>query len=154
MNVVLTVVLAHHEHTTSPILDPLNIGDEDDETHSYKYFCTANSTNFKAVKLRDMAQDRQNEWVAAWVGEMVRIAAPGAPIIIENMSPEFCAVQEDWGGVSKNFWATAVETYGWDIKVSSITFGKYTTFTEKSHSKEGDFASDKWRYHVTMIKNE
>lgn len=79
---------------------------------------------------------------------MVRIAAPGAPIVVENMSPEFCAMQEGWGGVSKEFWKQAIETHGWDVDVSSLSFGKYTPTSAKS------IESDKWKYHVSFRKNE
>ena len=34
----------------------------------------------------ESAQQRQNDWYGKWVGEMIRIAKPGVPIIVEQVS--------------------------------------------------------------------
>lgn len=36
--------------------------------------------------LADQVQQIQNDWYGKWVGEMIRIAKPGAPIIVEQVS--------------------------------------------------------------------
>jgi hypothetical protein len=69
--------------------------------------------------------------------EMLRIAKPGAPVIIELNAPNICE-SDDFGGVNSDYWTTGAATYGWDIVQSSIKTEKY------SHLD---------RYHVFMMKN-
>ena len=96
--------------------------------------------NTESKKLAEIAQQKQEDWFGLWVSEMVRIAKPGKPVIIEQVSPPYCNDVDDWGGVSRNFWKAGVNNYGWDIDPSSI-----------------DIAADKvfgsGRYHVFMRKN-
>lgn len=89
----------------SPLLDPLhwNLTNIDDSYTKYVQVCEDASL----TALRDEAQNRQNAWYAAWVREMVRIAKPGAPILIEQVSYPFCEAYFDWGGVSRRFWHAA-----------------------------------------------
>lgn len=90
--------------------------------------------------LNEIAQQRQNDWFGVWVGEMVRIAKPGAPVIVEQVSYPLCEAFFDWGGVSQEFWTNyAVQRYGWDINPSSIEFEDDRLFRK--------------RYHVFMRKN-
>ena len=136
----------------SPLFDPLQLNyDVDENYHHYGRLCReaerAESQNdpdvleehWQGIKLRDLAQKLQNDWYGQWVGEMVRIAKPGVPVIVEQVSQEFCNVRIDWGGVDQSWWATAIDTYGWDIDPSSIEFMDDTIF--------------KKRYHVFMRKN-
>lgn len=70
---------------------------------------------------------------------MVRIAKPGAPVIIEQVSKPYCSNIDDWGGVSPKFWIMGTRIYDWDVDPTSI-----------------DMATDKvfgGRYHVFMRKN-
>ena len=87
-----------------------------------------------------MAQRIQEDFFAAWVGEMIRIAKPGAAIIIEHVSQPKCEDLPDWGGVSKTWWTTtAVDRYRWPIDVDSF------------HT-EDDVIYAFHRYHVFMRK--
>jgi hypothetical protein len=83
--------------------------------------------------------ERQNDWYGQWVGEIVRIAKPGAPIIIEQVSFPMFEAPFDWGGVAPTFWKDAVGRYGWDVERSSIEMQDDTIFRK--------------RYHVFMRKN-
>lgn len=65
----------------SPLFDPLHLNQSTDENfEQYNAYCERDAT------LAAKAQQRQNDWYAAWVGEMIRIAKPGAPIIVEQVS--------------------------------------------------------------------
>jgi len=71
---------------------------------------------------------------------MIRIAKPGAPVIIEQVSYPFCKAKFDWGGVNQKFWTDyAIEQYGWDVDRNSMEFEDDRLFRK--------------RYHVFMRKN-
>lgn len=59
---------------------------------------------------------------------MIRIAKPGAPVIVEQVSYPFCEAQFDWGGVGQDFWAT-VE----DIDPATIEFEDDRLFRKRYH---------------------
>ena len=59
---------------------------------------------------------------------MIRIAKPGAPIIVEQVSYPFCEAQFDWGGVGQDFWAS-VE----NIDPSTIEFEDDRLFRKRYH---------------------
>ena len=123
------------------LLDPLhfNLGYKATR-RKYKALCLANESDWEAEKLRDLAQERQEDWMASWVTEMVRIAKPGTPVIVESLSPRLCENLKDFGGMSKDFWARAIDKYGWDVNPASIVFG--------------DDLSYKHRYNVALRKNK
>ena len=109
-----------------------------DNFDAYEQVCQGDS--WKDKKLAEVAQQRQNDWFGAWVGEMVRIAKPGAPVIVEQVSYPFCKAFFDWGGVNQEFWTGyAIDKYGWDVDPSSIEFEDDRLFRK--------------RYHVFMRKN-
>ena len=91
------------------------------------------------VRMSQLAQERQEEWYRDWVAEMIRIAKPGAPVIIEQVSFPKCQNFLDWGGVDYSFWKAGMEKHGWDIDPNSLEF-----------EHENVFGS---RYHVFMRKN-
>jgi hypothetical protein len=123
------------------LIDPLQFELEYEPTRMrYSDLCAANATQWEAVKLNEMAQERQEDWMALWVTEMLRIAKPGAPVIVESLSLPLCDVLSDYGGLSKDFWAQAIDKYGWDVNPASIVFG--------------DDVSYEQRYHVALRKNE
>ena len=68
------------------------------------------------------------------VAEMVRIAKPGAPVIVEQVSYPFCEAYFDWGGVSQEFWTDyAIEKYDWLIDPASIEFEDDRLFRKRYH---------------------
>jgi len=93
-------------------------------------------------KLQSIAEQRQRDWYGNWVSEMARIAKPGVPVIIEQISVPYCTVMTDWDGVEKDFWYTAAKenTYNWNIDPDSIEMMDDTIFP--------------YRYHVFMLKKE
>ena len=93
--------------------------------------------------LWDIMVQKQTDWYGKWVGEMARIAKPGVPVIIEQISLPYCVFQDDWGGVAKEFWYNAARenTYGWDIDTESIEIMDDTIHLSS-------------RYHVFMLKNK
>jgi len=106
--------------------------------------CATRQTDWKSAALQEAAQERQNDWYGTYVAAMVRIAKPGAAVIVEQVSDPYCDEEQfdEWGGgVHIDFWTDAVETYGWDVDPESIEFGMDTLFQSKH------------RYHVFMRKN-
>ena len=93
----------------------------------------------EAKKLAEIMQETQNRWFGNWVSEMIRITKPGGAVIVEQVSNPFCDDPDDWGGVSRDFWASAVEIYNWDIDPLSIEMEEDKVFGG--------------RYHVFMRKN-
>jgi hypothetical protein len=75
----------------SPLFDPLQLNQTttDENFVQYNAYCEQlqhHGTNTTVSKMAAKAQQRQNDWYGKWVGEMVRIAKPGAPIIVEQVS--------------------------------------------------------------------
>lgn len=85
---------------------------------------------------------RQRDWYGKWVEEMARIAKPGVPVIVEQVSVPYCDYQNDWGGVNRTFWYDAARenTYNWNIDPDSIEMMDDTIHPT--------------RYHVFMLKKE
>lgn len=97
---------------------------------------------WKASKIRDIMQERQNDWFSDWFHQMIRIAKPGAPVIVEEVAPPLCQKPSDWGGVTKDFWKQGVEKYGWDVDPSTLRFGS-----------RKNALGEEARYHVFFLKN-
>lgn len=123
----------------SPLIDPLNFNLSKNSATFGKYTELCESKDEQKQEQNKLAQTRQEDWYAQWVGEMIRIARPGAPVIVEQVSYPQCEAYFDWGGVGKDFWKQAVEKYNWDIDPKSIDMEDDTIFRR--------------RYHVFMRKN-
>jgi len=114
-----------------------NNDSQKDLDRKYKELCKAKDD--EGMKQNRLAQQRQNDWYGHWVAEMVKIAKPGAPVIIEQVSYPLCEAFFDWGGVKQSFWQQGHKNYGWDIDPASIDFEKDEIYRK--------------RYHVFMRKN-
>jgi hypothetical protein len=126
----------------SPLLDPLHFETGTNENYDfYTTLCKHADDDWEGKKLKEIAQQRQNDWYGHWVAEMARIAKPGVPVIVEQVSPRYCDAFFDWGGVDKDWWKKAAlnNTYDWDIDPESIEYEDDTIFRQ--------------RYHVFMLKN-
>jgi len=112
----------------TPLQDPLEYGE--DWSKQTRLDCDADPN---AV---ERAHAIQADWYRVWVGEMIRIAKNGAPVIVEQVSRPLCDEEDDWGGVDRSFWMTLE---GVDPK--------FTYFVDDTifHSR---------RYHVFMRKKE
>jgi len=127
-----------------PVQDKLQIYGGDDGRKQYE-LCQAHNTSsqsdqfWKEKALLKLDQKAQEDWYASWVSELIRIAKPGATIIVEQVSLPQCEDLNDWGGVSKSWWKEAVQTYEWDVDPTLI--------------KIQDFNREHGRYHVQMVKN-
>jgi SAM-dependent methyltransferase len=133
----------------TPLQDALqlNLSTPEDLDREYRVICQAEkdttdnnepTTRTTPSRAADM-QRRQEDWFGTLVSEMIRIAKPGAPVIVEQVSYPYCEAFLDGGGVALDFWKIAVERYQWDVNVDSIEF-------------END-SIIKSRYHVAMRKN-
>ena len=129
----------------TPLQDPLKI-DPTDDWEEYTDICTAlknrKRNDWMGQKLWEMTVTKQRDWYGQWVREMARIAKPGTPVIVEQVSLSYCANQYDWGGVEESFWfeAASENTYNWNINPESVR-----TLSDNIHEK---------RYHVFMLKSE
>ncbi|CAB9498024.1 expressed unknown protein [Seminavis robusta] len=126
----------------STLLDPLNFGkgDLNSNYELYEHIClNKKKKDWEAMKLAEIAQERQEDWFGLWVQEMIRIAKPGAAIIIEQVSRPYCKDMYDWGGVPHKFWSNGIHKYGWDVDRYSLDMSKDQVFTQ--------------RYNVFMRKN-
>ena len=101
MRVIGFVLLISHDvFPPSPIGNPLRFDQPDKDPFSInhgRYHELCDGTDWRDVTLREVAQRRQEDFYAAWVGEMIRIAKPGKPIIVEHVSQPKCDDREDWG---------------------------------------------------------
>jgi hypothetical protein len=115
------------------LLDPLEFdtGSEDQNWEKYDKLCSTH--DWQAQKLIDIAQQLQQDWFALWVGQMARIAKPGAPVIIESVAPPYCDYKKDWGGVTTDWWKEAVTTYDWDVDPESLEIGPDLVFDDRHH---------------------
>ncbi len=68
----------------TPLQNPLDFkcSDESKILNQYRTICTEKARTREAV----LMQQRQDDWFGQWVKEMVRIAKPGASILIEQVS--------------------------------------------------------------------
>ncbi len=127
----------------SPLLDPLNFGlGTTANFDRYTTLCqSASEEQWAEDTLNQISQSRQNDWFGRWVAEMARIAKPGVPVIVEQVSNAYCDAFFDWGGVRKEWWKDMAtnDTYGWNVDPSSLVIENDTIFRE--------------RYHVFMLKN-
>mmetsp|Transcript_29986 Transcript_29986/g.72753 ORF Transcript_29986/g.72753 Transcript_29986/m.72753 type:complete len:442 (-) Transcript_29986:1459-2784(-) len=112
----------------TPVIDPLHLDVGNDDYDEYKSICnmvknkTGGDNDWMGVKLNEYVQVEQERWYGQWVGEMTRIAKPGSPILIEQVSPSYCTKTSDWGGVDREYWnrTATLNTYGWNVDSSSI----------------------------------
>jgi len=123
-----------------PLEDPLNIQSKLKRELKLEDICNmTDPDDWAKAMLGELDQKAQEDWYAAWVSELVRIAKKGSPIIIEEVSNSLCSSPDDWGGVSQEWWRGAAEKYKWDIDVDSI-------YMEHVKLKEN-------RYNLFMRKN-
>ena len=113
----------------SPLENPLKL----DNQAMYETLCENSKVDHMALELTELAQARREDWVGNWVKQMIRIAKPGAPVIVESVPPPFCTLTWDWGGVDKDFWPRAVNKYGWDVDPTSFSFADDTIFYLRHH---------------------
>jgi hypothetical protein len=123
---------------SSPLWDPVGFGTGRKKLNFRKYENLCMSEDKTDRLLRKTAQNRQQEWFALWVGQMARIAKPGAPVIIESIARAYCEILDDLGGVEKNWWKGAIIKYNWGVDPESLEYGEDLNI-------EG-------RYHVFMRK--
>jgi len=123
----------------TPLTDPLHVAHKYDTPRdverAYQAICE-NKTNPEAVQ---QMQDAQEDFFKQWVSEMIRIARPNAPVIVEQVSLPLCEAYYDWGGVSRDFWNRTVQNE-WPVNAESLVFEDDTIM--------------KGRYHVSFRKNK
>ena len=119
-----------------------NIGSGNDNNSKTRKKDRLRKNDWMGNYLWNVMVERQRDWYGRWVSEMARIAKPGVPVIVEQVSIPYCLNQYDWGGVVKEWWHEAAEknTYGWNVDPDSIEMMDDTIHEH--------------RYHVFMLKNE
>ena len=120
----------------TPLQNPLefNYSNETKVWNHYRDICTDHARFSEAA----LMQQRQDDWFGQWVKEMVRIAKPGAPILIEHVALPFCQILDDWGGVNQSFWKRGARDFGWNV--------------EEGIGFEASQRAGSERYHVFMRK--
>jgi hypothetical protein len=126
--------------------DPWSIGQNETIVLAHRdELCKGRKTgsDWKADTLLQVAQHEQDLWYALWLQNMVRIAKPGAAIIIEQVSDAYCSNGLDTlgGGVRREFWPRAIEEYDMDVDLSTVEFESDALFPKLR------------RYNVFMRKN-
>lgn len=121
----------------TPLTDPLHIGHQYDTPRdverAYQAICE-NKTNPELVQQMQQAQE---DFFEQWVAEMIRLARPGAPVIVEQVSLPLCEAYYDWGGVPREFWNASMAK--WPVDADSLLFENDTIM--------------RGRYHVFFRKN-
>jgi hypothetical protein len=134
----------------TPLFDPLEIGKNfSTNLDIMREMCRSKSgwkkedNSWKDKLLMDLAQERQDDWYGGWVNEMIRIAKPDAPVIVEEIALPLCnGGSFDYGGVARDLWKRkGPSVYGWDIDPRSVKLW--------TNRRYGDN-----RYHVFMRKND
>jgi hypothetical protein len=126
----------------APLPNPLGLDIENpDELYTkYAELCEAKeNTDPDQFQRNTDAQHKQNAWYRSQVEEMIRIAKPGAPIMVEQVSYPLCEVLSDGGGIYQSFWKSNIDIHAWDIDTDSVKFVQDSIFRH--------------RYHVFMRKN-
>ena len=109
------------------ITDPLHLWPDlessDEQCSKSAEFCNEEDPLLYAVAVRE--QKLQEDWHSAWIKELIRIAKPGALIVVEDVAFSVCSAQdipmdEGWGGVDPEWWLVAPYLYDWGIYVSSM----------------------------------
>lgn len=100
--VLFLIIIIRHSRTYahSPIGNPLHFDQPDLDPYGInhgRYHELCDGSDWRDVTLRQVAQRRQEDFYAAWVGEMIRIAKPGKPVIVEHVSQPKCEDRADWG---------------------------------------------------------
>lgn len=125
-----------------PLLDPLNLlpfnATAEEQGCSSVERCNSELAQEKNISMQE--RKAQEDWTASWVLEMIRIAKPGAPVIVETIQQSICRYQRGWGGVDQVWWKTAILGYGLDVDPESIVLKPSGVFKE--------------RYNVLMKKNK
>ena len=79
----------------APLIDPLGIvknsSIELDPFSAYSEICD-DKDNPDSVHKKREAQHSQDRWFSHWVGEMIRIAKPGSPVIAEQVSYPYVSI--------------------------------------------------------------
>uniref|UniRef100_A0A7S2Y8C2 Uncharacterized protein n=2 Tax=Entomoneis paludosa TaxID=265537 RepID=A0A7S2Y8C2_9STRA len=92
----------------------------------------------KQKKLYEKWLSTQEQWFTRWVREMIRIAKPGSPIILEQISQAYCDNDNDWDGVRQKFWKTfvadkqnGVDPHSLDMEPNKVDEDRYNVFMKK-----------------------
>jgi hypothetical protein len=100
-----------------PIVDAMQLytsegSDITSRVNKLKSYCDSEDKAEEVLTRLD--QNAQEKYHSDFVKQMIRIAKPGAPIILEFVSQPACGLS-DWGGVDVSFWVDGVSKYGWDV---------------------------------------
>jgi hypothetical protein len=111
------------------------------------YFRVADSERVESLCQQNNSiaiQEFQNDYFSQWVGEMVRVAKPGAPIIIENVSPAFCPPSP-----TNTFSSCGIDRPWWKsfVRIDDIPVHPESLVLEKSRLVDKE-------YHVIMNKEQ
>eukprot|EP00978_Attheya_sp_CCMP212_P013944 scaffold35278_cov54-Attheya_sp.AAC.5 len=131
-----------------PIVDSLGLYTADGSNiksriDKFKSYCDDSTDKAEEVLTR-LDQNAQEKYHSDFVKQMIRIAKPCAPIIIEFVSFPVCGSlgQSNWGGVDIEFWIDGPQKYGWDVDPNPNSI---VIFEVSLNGKK--------RYNVKLMKN-
>jgi len=106
----------------TPLWDPLELEEleDDDDKWRSEYLAICDDKTAEGKKLQQLMEDKQEKWHSDWFKEMIRIAKPGVPVIVESVGYPICVQRYDWGGVRHDFWLTGAQKFDWDIDPDSV----------------------------------
>eukprot|EP00550_Attheya_septentrionalis_P009138 CAMPEP_0198285736 /NCGR_PEP_ID=MMETSP1449-20131203/4981_1 /TAXON_ID=420275 /ORGANISM="Attheya septentrionalis, Strain CCMP2084" /LENGTH=403 /DNA_ID=CAMNT_0043983271 /DNA_START=103 /DNA_END=1314 /DNA_ORIENTATION=+ len=125
-----------------PIVDAMHLytsegSDVRSRIDKLKSYC--DSSDKAEDVLTRLDQNAQEKYHSDFVKQMIRIAKPGAPIIIEFVSYPACSLS-DWGGVDISFWIEGASKYGWDVDEGTVDIFQLSLNGQR-------------RYNVMLMKN-
>jgi len=116
-----------------PIMDPLNLLGEHatmELTESLiAHLCQSQDELHQ--ELAQLAQERQEDWHAKWVSELLRIVKPGKFVVVEDLGWPACTEITDWAGLDPDWWPRAIEKYKWPVDPKSIAIVKYAWYVDR-----------------------
>lgn len=98
--------------------------------------CRSDSTDWRDERLLQLGEEVQGKWISTWMTEMIRIAKPGQPVIVEQMRrPGPCHGYRNVRGISEAWWGPAIEHFGWGVDPASLEFEDDTLYGDRYHVK-------------------
>ena len=89
MHLIWSILDIYHHNRQGP-LDMEDTDDWERLTDTCKSLKDKKKNDWIGQKLWKLIVQKQRDWYGKWVAEMARIAKPGVPVIIEQVSVPYC----------------------------------------------------------------
>ena len=136
-DIVTLLQSKHNKHNTnnvsSTVPPPHPTPHEIEQALDARYMTLCKSTDWKSRTLLQVAQERQNNYHAQWILEMIRIVKDGQPIIVESITGWECQQNPNVFGLLPSWWSTAIGQYEWPVDPTSLTVQNDTVIPNRYH---------------------